>query len=274
MVTFTWSCNNSDDVVTADAQEGGGLVDTSKSIGKFLGATKEGTDSMTLISDAELNFVVRFKNGGNTGSIRSLSVVKSFNGSEEVEVTSFSPSETPFTVNVGSENDFYDGLGLSRENMLVGDKFVFRTKINMADGRVLYASPGDGEYTVNVACVSQLAGVYTSNITRSDGGTATFTQIITETKPGEYITSRAGTWAPGVLATPTGEAPTIFTDVCSSIFIPQQDLGQFYGNQVYGFEGPEAKAGSVDLLTGVITFSYIIEFSSGNTTYTEVLTPN
>jgi hypothetical protein len=99
--------------------------------------------------------------------------------------------------------------------------------------------------TVTIAkCASDLSGVYALEVTREDNG-AVYNfpnEIITELSLGVYETSTTG---PYFDLTDDG-APRngfIFKDVCQSIVIDEQNLGDFYSNLVEGDED----AGSVEL---------------------------
>lgn len=121
--------------------------------------------------------------------------------------------------------------------------------------------------TITIAkCASDLAGNYSLTVTRQDNG-AVYNfpnEVITELSLGEYVTSTTG---PYFDLTDDG-APRngfIFKDVCQSIVIDEQYLGDYYSNRVQG----DADAGSVTLhpVTGEvvsITMHYSIRgFTSG-----------
>jgi len=114
------------------------------------------------------------------------------------------------------------------------------------------------------ACPSFLAGTYNVETTRGDGAVGTWTETITETGVGEYLSEYVGLWDPPL----NPDYGMKFTDVCDVITVPQQNLADMYSNQVYSH-----LPGSVNPETGVITINYTIEFSSGNSTYTAVYTP-
>ncbi|MFN3754597.1 hypothetical protein [Flavobacterium sp.] len=115
--------------------------------------------------------------------------------------------------------------------------------------------------TITIAkCESDLAGMYSLTVTRQDNG-AVFNfpnEVITQLSLGEYVTSTTG---PYFDLTDDG-APRngfIFKDVCQSIVIDEQYLGDFYTNLVEG----DANAGAVTLdpVTGEvvsITMNYSI----------------
>ena len=120
--------------------------------------------------------------------------------------------------------------------------------------------------TLNYSCPSSLEGTYDVFTTRDDGrGPYNWTESIQNIGVGEYLTEYVGTWNPPLNSDGYG---FIFTDVCDVLTVPNQGLADIYSNAVYG-----ASSGSIDPATGVLTISYVIEFSSGNVTYTSVYTP-
>lgn len=66
--------------------------------------------------------------------------------------------------------------------------------------------------------------------------------------------------AAGSIVPPASYNGFNFTDVCGVITIPEQSLGGYYSNLVYG-------EGTVDPQTGNIQVTYTIEFASGNNVY-------
>lgn len=268
-VAILGSCGDPEDLMTADATEGGAIVTVDKSSGKALGVPL--SDGSVSFAEVELSYTVELYTGGY--DVVSYDIVKSLNGGDQVVIAN--TAKLPFTLEYATIDEFVDGLGVTSDQLVLGDEFTFSTVINLSDGRKLQTRASDGSYNVVVNCSSNLAGSYTMVGLRGDGGTYSYPVTITETGPGQYVSSRSGSWAPtGVLATPTGEAPMVWTDNCGQLLIPQQDLGDFYSNQVYGNDTGEGFHGSVDGNTGVITYFYTIEFSSGNQTYLETLTPN
>jgi hypothetical protein len=121
--------------------------------------------------------------------------------------------------------------------------------------------------TITIAkCESDLAGTYSLEVTREDNGEVyNFSnEIITQLSLGEYVTSTSGPYDD---LTDDG-APRngfIFKDVCQSVVIEEQYLGDYFSNLLEG----DSNAGMVTLdpLTGEvvsITMNYSIRgFSSG-----------
>lgn len=123
--------------------------------------------------------------------------------------------------------------------------------------------------TITIAkCESDLAGTYSLVVTREDNGVVyNFpNEVITELSLGVYVTSTSGPYDD---LTDDG-APRngfIFRDVCQSIAIDEQNLGDYYSNLLEG----DDDSGSVilDPVTGEVTsikMNYSIRgFSAGVT---------
>lgn len=115
-------------------------------------------------------------------------------------------------------------------------------------------------------CASNLAGTYALNVTRLDNG-AVYNfpnEVITELSLGVYETSTTGPYDD---LTDDG-APRngfIFKDICQSIVIEEQFLGDFYSNLVFG-NPDEPNEVILDDVTGnvvSITMNYTITFAAG-----------
>jgi len=142
---------------------------------------------------------------------------------------------------------------------------VLTLKISGASGdNNVLANEKTIEITFNYACPSFLAGDYSVETTRGDGGIAHWTETITEIGIGEYVTEYVGTWDPPL----NPDWGFVFTDVCDVISVPLQELADMYSNEVWGHA-----EGEVNPDTGVITILYTIWFAAGNNTYTSVYTP-
>ena len=130
--------------------------------------------------------------------------------------------------------------------------------------------------TITIAkCASDLSGLYSLTVTRLDNG-AVYNfpnEVITELALGEYETSTTGPYDD---LTNAG-APRngfIFKDVCQSIVIDEQNLGDFYSNLVFG-NPDETNEVTLNPVTGnviSITMNYTITFSAGPRKFTAVYT--
>lgn len=130
--------------------------------------------------------------------------------------------------------------------------------------------------TITIAkCASDLAGTYSLTVTRLDNG-AVYNfpnEVITELALGVYETSTTGPYDD---LTDDG-APRngfIFKDVCQSIVIDEQNLGDFYSNLVYG-NPDETNQVTLSTDTGLvesITMNYTITFAAGPRKFRAVYT--
>jgi hypothetical protein len=141
--------------------------------------------------------------------------------------------------------------------------------INLGQPGSTDATIADDKKTITITiakCASELAGTYSLVVTRVDNGVvSTFPdEELTELALGVYETSSTGPYIDLV----NDGAPRngfIFKDVCQSIQVDEQNLGDYYSNLVEGDEN----AGSVTLdpVTGQvvsITINYSIRgFTSG-----------
>lgn len=146
-------------------------------------------------------------------------------------------------------------------------------------------SDSNKQITITIAkCESALAGNYSLEVTRVDNGTVYnfSTETITATGTlGEYITSSTGYFgdlALGGLDDLTDDgAPRngfVFNDVCQSISIPDQILGDYFGNDVFG-NPDETNEVTLDPSTGLvtsITMTYTVQFNAGPRKFRAVYT--
>jgi len=255
ILLFTVSCNDNDDFDTEDlltgtATDGGAIVAVNNSTeGKILGIPSSQDFENATISYAEvsMDMSVFLKSGGN--DVATYELVKSLNGGTEASVIK---SETfPLEVSYTTIEEYVDGLGVTPEDLRIGDVISFRTKITKNDGTSAYSY--EGTYNVTVSCSSNLGGTYdvALHYVRTASGIDEwhyFEDQINVTGVGEYRTTAVGAWQSGDLP---GTPGYTFTDLCGAIDIPEQNLADYYSNIVLG-------SGSVDGDTGVITFEYTI----------------
>jgi hypothetical protein len=262
---FAYSCTEPDDLITEDAQEGGGIVSIAGTSGKVLGVPDATTGQVTFTDNA-LSMTVTPMTG--TVEVAQYSIVKSLNGGAEVVVEQF--TDIPHTTTLTTLAQFVEGTGKAATDLRIGDVFTFRVKQTLSDGRVLYAAPAAGRYNVVVNCSSNLAGSYTyagtwdraetGNVAVPFGGA----DVITEVSPGVYSTLRSGHYTALTIDDP---CPFIFSDVCGELTIAEQNLCDAYSNLIAG-------SGYVDAATGDLHFEYHIEFAAGNRIYTVTYTKN
>ena len=147
-------------------------------------------------------------------------------------------------------------------------------KVETASGGGVVASGKPINITLNYGCFSNLAGRYSTVVTRTnyDGAVTTYPayeEDIVKTGIGEYHTSFVGHYIPtngGGLG--VGYEGFYFTDVCNELTVPLQNLADYYSNEVSG-----TAIGTVDRETGVLTIYYQITFAAGIRTYVSVYTP-
>ena len=124
-------------------------------------------------------------------------------------------------------------------------------------------------------CASDLAGLYSLQVTRLDNNVVyNFpNEVITQLSLGEYETATTGPYDDLTL----DGAPRngfIFKDVCQSIQIDEQNLGDFYSNLVFG-NPEEINEVTLDPVSGdvvSITMNYTITFGAGPRRFTAVYT--
>lgn len=125
------------------------------------------------------------------------------------------------------------------------------------------------EITLNYGCFSNLAGTYNAHLIRTNpDGTQTvhdYVDVITQTGVGEYRTTEVAHYIGGL---GVGTPGYTFLDVCNVITVPNQNLVDYYSNEVFGH-----LPGSVDPATGVIRTFYTVTFAAGNRTYDCTYTP-
>jgi hypothetical protein len=123
--------------------------------------------------------------------------------------------------------------------------------------------------TLNYGCFSDLAGTYNAHLirTNADGTTTTHDYVdeITQTGVGTYRTTEVAHYIGGLGVGTNGYT---FVDVCNVITVPNQNLVDYYSNEVFGH-----LPGSVDPATGVIHTYYTVTFAAGNRTYDCTYTP-
>lgn len=255
LLLVTYSCNdnadyNTDDFMTGTAVEGGSILAVKAGTeGKVLGVPSSQDFENATISFAEvgLDMEVIFMSGGK--DVDSYQIVKTLNGGEEVVVAT--SEMLPISAAYETIDEYVDGLGVTPEDLRIGDVISFKTKIIKTDGAEFYSN--DGTYNVTVSCSSNLAQEYSVALhyIRTSTGDDTwyyFNDVITATGVGEYRTTEVGPWIGGL---GVGVPGYTLVDLCGSITIPEQNLVDYYSNIVLG-------SGTVDGDTGVITIEYTI----------------
>jgi hypothetical protein len=165
---ITWSCNESEDLITANAVRGG-LVETTSTSNSYVVGNS---------GPYEMEF---FVNQDETTKIESIDIYKSFSGTDlfkdiddKDSVVAYTSNEVlDRTLNVSENGNYYIStsymfdeltanltakgapLPTSDGDLRIGDKFLFRAEVNMADGRVI-----GQEYQISFGVSTRYAGKY------------------------------------------------------------------------------------------------------------------
>ncbi len=141
---------------------------------------------------------------------------------------------------------------------------VLALKIASVTGSNVVASGKVSNLTLSYACPSYLEGAYAATMVRDGASTYTYPEYFTETGIGTYRTIEVGHWIGGL---GVGTPGYTFTDVCGELNVPQQDLVDYYGNQVQS-----TKPGTVDD-DGTVNIEYSITSSGWSSVYTCTYVP-
>lgn len=208
--------------------------------------------------------------GGSNGTTSSENIAISFSidpSSTAISGTHYSLNTTGNSIQIPAGSDFTQ-LPLTVFPSALPGNVPLTIVINLTQigtGNAVI-SEAKKSITVTIAkCASDLAGNYSLTVTRLDNN-AVYNfpnELITELALGEYVTSTTGPYDD---LTDDG-APRngfIFKDVCQSIVIDEQFLGDFYSNLVFGNSD---ETNQVTLGEGgqviSITMNYTITFAAG-----------
>lgn len=208
--------------------------------------------------------------GGSNGTTSSENINISFSvdaSSTAISGTHYSLNTTGNTISIPSGSDFTQ-LPITVYPTTLPPNVPLTIVINLTQVGSGNAVVSDAKKSITVTiakCASDLAGNYSLTVTRLDNN-AVYNfpnEVITELSLGEYVTSTTGPYDD---LTDDG-APRngfIFKDVCQSIVIDEQFLGDFYSNLVFGNSDD---TNQVTLGEGgqvvSITMNYTITFGSG-----------
>ncbi len=236
-----------------------------------------GADTDPYVINEKINFI-----GGNDGTPSNEDIVIHFSidpSSTAIQGTDYTVSGNTTTLEAGSN---FTQIPITVDPSVLPGNTPKTIVINLdgTDSEKSVIANNKKQITITIAkCESNLAGTYDLVVTRTDNNT-TYSfpnEVITQIGIGQYVTSSTGPYGNGDL---TGSgAPRdgfIFNDVCQSIQIEEQYLGDYYSNLVEG----DSNSGSVTLdpVTGEvvsITMYYSIRgFSTGTyqRTFTAVYT--
>ncbi len=218
--------------------------------------------------------------GGSNGTASTENIAISFSidpSSSAISGTNYAINATGNTITLPAGSDFVK-LPITVYPTTLPDNIPKTIVINLTQvgtGNAVI-SETKKSITITIAkCASDLAGTYSLSVTRLDTG-AVYNfpnEVITELALGVYETSTTGPYDD---LTDDG-APRngfIFKDVCQSIVIDEQFLGDFYSNLVYGNpDDPNEVTLSTDTgLVESITMHYTITFAAGPRKYRAVYT--
>lgn len=234
--------------------------------GKLLGApSSSDLENATIsFSDTNLNLDVVLLTGGQ--DVSGYELVKSFNGGNEVTV--LSSNTLPMNLSYTSLADFIDGLGITADQLRIGDVIKFRTKIIKNDGSVYFAAPNQGDFNVTINCSSNLEGTY---LVTNDYCMPSYMTTITANPDGSWnIESGDGAF----LHLCTGNSTLInwanINVVCGEV----QATGDLrFGSANSGYDIGDISGGTWDGVNGVLTMQHTQTFtgnwaSSWTSTYT------
>lgn len=265
------SCVKDDDENMAT---GARIVGFSRNFNSFIFT---GADTEPYLINEKINLI-----GGNDGTPSNEDIIIHFSidpSSTAIQGTDYTVSGNTTTLEAGSN---FTQIPITVDPSVLPGNTPKTIVINLdgTDSEKSVIANNKKQITITIAkCESNLAGTYDLVVTRTDNNT-TYSfpnEVITQIGIGQYVTSSTGPYGNGDL---TGSgAPRdgfIFNDICQSIQIEEQYLGDYYSNLVEG----DSNSGSVTLdpVTGEvvsITMYYSIRgFSTGTyqRTFTAVYT--
>lgn len=246
------SCNESVDLITANAKEGA-FLSIEGSSGTLAGAPESGVEIEDAIIDfevAELTYTVVVSAGAS--DVSELVVKKTYAG-KTLEIARVSGTEV--LVEYDDLSDFLQGLDVTSDKLRVGDVIQFQTDIIMKDGRTLVNN--GAALNIQVSCVSDLTGTYSVTNTACAGAPVQplpFDVTITKNADGSYhLSSADGGW----LHRCTGNTGLVnagdIVEQCGTI-LPSTALD--YGTDG-GYGIGDITGGTWDAATGTLTLQHV-----------------
>ncbi len=218
--------------------------------------------------------------GGSNGTASTENIAINFSidpSSTAISGTNYAINATGNTIVLAAGSDFVKLPITVYPTTLPGNipKTIVINLTQVGTGNAVI-SDAKKSITITIAkCASDLEGMYSLTVTRLDTG-AIYNfpnEQITELALGVYETSTTGPYDD---LTDDG-APRngfIFKDVCQSIVIDEQNLGDFYSNLVYG-NPDDTNEVTLSTDTGLvesITMNYTITFAAGPRKFKAVYT--
>lgn len=252
---LTTACNESEDVITADAKEGA-FLSIAGSSGSLAGSPEGGVD----LADAEITFqeaLLTYTASVVAGAdqVSELVVVKTF-GDQKVEVAR--TSESTILVEYATVAEYIAGFeGVTATDLRVGNVIGFQTEIIMKDGRTLVNA--GAAFNIGVSCLSDLTGTYSVTNSGCNNANFPFTVTVTKNADGSYhLTSADGGFLHRCTANSTLVNAGNIIEQCGEI-LPTGDLDFGSANSTYDIG--EIGGGTWDAATGTITMEHSQSFT-------------
>lgn len=248
------SCNESVDLITANAKEGA-FLSIEGSSGTLAGAPESGVEIEDAIIDfevAELTYTVVVSAGAS--DVSELVVKKTFLG-KTIEVARV--SDTKILVEYDELSDFLEGFDVTSDELRVGDVIQFQTDIIMKDGRTLVNT--GAALNIQVSCVADLTGTYTvTNTSCPSDPDFPFDAVITKNADGSYhITSADGGFLHRCTGNTTLLNPGDIVEQCGTI-LPSTNLE--YGSQSGSYDIGDITGGTWDAANGILILNHTQSF--------------
>jgi hypothetical protein len=183
------------------------------------------------------NASIAFDMDSHGDAVSSVKIFKSYNGGASVEHAVI--NTTPSTVTI-TLTDAMDGLGITENDLAVGDKFTYTFEITNGSG----VSKSGKSQVIPVSCNSSLAGMYDYTTTSTWCGSPTLTGTVewTEAAAGVYEISD---WAYGAYedcygGSAAGWGTLQLTDVCNKITqIGEDNYGDTWTFNITSVDGSD-----------------------------------
>lgn len=216
LLFFNISCESEEEAeVLQNRDTAGILIDVSGS-GSVLGSPTKPED----LSNSTVAFSVNSllmnveKISGIEDEILKFEIVKQYNGGTEVSVATYDAA--PFSLKLGTLDEFLLGSGVNANQLRIGDIFTFTVKVHQKDGDI-YTYKGQS-FNITINCFANLTGAYTvTNSLCGSGSSGTIPTInISQTPDGnwyletadggllQYCTSNTGLVNDGIISVVCG----------------------------------------------------------------------
>jgi len=215
--------------------------------------------------------------GGQDGTPADTDLVLTYQVSSESTATAgveFDFVNTPGTVTIPANSDFatIDILINTGNFNLTSPTTLILDLVSVQNDGALIAAQNNQLVVTFVGCQAD-AHLYDYQVTtvQLSNGNLVNNQVenIALTSVNNFRTRTVGSFgvgaASGSLVPPANYDGYNFSVICGEITVPEQNLGGYYSNLVFG-------SGSIDQDTGTITVTYTVTFGSGDRAYTSTYT--